>query len=105
MTINSNESKESDKSLLFQNQESSGIDRNWHFLLAVLAFLTPFIVMPFLGLYWVAGVAILIFAVWASVMPTTCMNGGLIYSFITTMLLINAIFLVIFAILRLLSLV
>ena len=101
MTTNSNTPKKSESLLPAENQKTLGIDRNWFLALAVLAFLTPFIVIPFLGVYWGAGAATFIFVVWAYWMPTTCMNGGLLYSFIATMLLVNAIFIVIFAILRL----
>lgn len=101
MTTDSNTPKVSENSLPAESQESPGIGQKWFLALAVLAFLTPFIVIPFLGVYWGAGAAIFIFVVWAYWMPTTCMNGGLLCSFVATMLLMNAIFMVVFAIIRL----
>ena len=82
------------------NPETPGMSLRWFLVLAIFAFLTPFLVIPFLGLYWGAAAAIAIFVLWVYLMPTTCMNGGLICSFVATMLLVNTICMVLFAVIR-----
>lgn len=102
MVIDSNKTTRSDNELRSEDRKSAGMSLFRFLALAVLAYLIPLVVISFLGVHWGAGVAILIFVVWVYVMPTTCMNGGLICSFVATMLLVNAIALVVAALVRML---
>lgn len=57
--------------------------------LAIIAFLIPHISIFFGGIYWAAVLAVVVFLTWGFTMPTTCMNGGLIFSMIAMILLLN----------------
>ena len=59
--------------------------------LGVVALLLPHISIPFVGLYWAAVVAVVVFVVWVTVMPTTCMSGGLVCSFVAMAVLFNTL--------------
>jgi hypothetical protein len=100
MTNNSHAPKESDNS---ENPDSQVMSFRWFLVLAVIAFLMPFLVIPLFGVYWGAATAIVVFMLWIYLMPTTCMNGGLICSFVATMLLVNTICMVVFSVIRFLG--
>lgn len=101
MSTDSSEPKIPDSKLSSENSESAGIGLPSFLAFAVLAYLMPFVVITFFGVYWGAGAAIVLFVLWVYVMPTTCMNGGLICSFVAMMLFVNTIAIVIFALIRL----
>ncbi|MEI8018839.1 MAG: hypothetical protein WCH39_11620 [Schlesneria sp.] len=102
MVTDSNKTNRSDNELRSEDRQSAGMSLFGFLALAVIAFLVPFVVVPFFGVHWGAGAAISIFVFWVYVMPTTCMNGGLICSFVATMLLVNAIAFVVATLVRVL---
>ena len=57
--------------------------------LGLIPLLTPLIAIQYVGIYWAAVVAVVVFLIWCFVMPTTCMNGGLIFSILAMSLLFN----------------
>lgn len=59
--------------------------------LGVVALLLPHISISFVGLYWAGVVAVVVFVVWVTVMPTTCMSGGLICSLVAMAVLFNTL--------------
>ena len=61
------------------------------FVLANVAFWLPHIMTSFVGVYWAALVAVVVFTLWVSFMPTTCMNGGLICSMVAMLVLFNTV--------------
>lgn len=69
--------------------------------LAALVLLSPHIAIVFVGLYWAAVIAVGVCALWVTVMPTTCMNGGLICSCVAMAILFNTIAIVLGAIIGL----
>lgn len=83
-------------------QNYEGID--WGLIvfltLGIAALLLPYISIPFVGVYWAAVVAIAVFVVWVTVMPSTCMNGGLICSLVAMAVLFNTIGIVLGAAVR-----
>ncbi len=70
------------------------------FLLGVTALGMPNISIAFLGVYWAAIVAVGIFAIWFTFMPTRCINGGLICSVVAIAVLVNTIGFVFGAVIR-----
>lgn len=69
--------------------------------LGVAALVSPHCAILFAGLYWAAVVAVGVCALWVTVMPTTCLNGGLICSFAAMAILFNTIAIVLGAIIGL----
>lgn len=51
----------------------------------------PYVSIAWVGLYWAAAGAVGVFILWVTVMPTTCMNGGLICSLVAIAVLFNTI--------------
>lgn len=82
--------------------QTKGVD--WALILflslGVAALLLPHISLPFVGAYWAAVLAVAIFALWVMVMPTTCMNGGLIFSLVAMAVLFNTVGIVLAAAIR-----
>jgi hypothetical protein len=83
--------------------QSGGTD--WRLIafvsIAIAALLGPHISLTFIGVYWSAALSVAIFAVWFSVMQTTCINGGMICSLFAMAILLNTIGLVFLAVVRL----
>jgi hypothetical protein len=67
------------------------------FALGVLAVAAPQLSFIFGGPYWAALAAIAVFVLWISVMPTTCMSGGLYCSLVAMAILFNTLGIVLFA--------
>jgi hypothetical protein len=59
------------------------------FLLFLAAIATPVICLPVLGTHWTTLLAVGIFILWVSTMPSTCMDGGIITSFFAMTLLVQ----------------
>ncbi|WP_417393858.1 hypothetical protein [Gimesia chilikensis] len=57
--------------------------------LGLIPLLTPLIAILYVGIYWAAVVAVVVFLIWCFVMPTTCINGGLNFSILAMSLLFN----------------
>jgi hypothetical protein len=70
---------------------------SWYFglavylALAVAAVLTPHVVAALWGVYWAATVATVVFGMWVSTMPCTCMSGGLLCSLVAMVIFVNAV--------------
>jgi hypothetical protein len=62
--------------------------------------MSPHSAISLVGLNWAAVVAVAVFFVWVTVMPTTCMNGGLICSIVAMAVLFNTIGIVLAAVIR-----
>jgi hypothetical protein len=60
-------------------------------VLANVAFWLPHVFTAFVGVYWGALVAVVVFVLWFGFMPTTCMSGGLICSMVAMLVLFNTI--------------
>lgn len=71
------------------------------FLFAVVAIAIPYLALGFFGAYWSAAVAVLTLVLWFCLMPTSCMNGGLIYSLAMLVIVGNTVFFLVVAICRL----
>jgi hypothetical protein len=59
--------------------------------LGAVACLLPHVSILFVGVYWAVLVATAVFVLWSAVMPTSCMNGGLICSLVAMAVFFNAI--------------
>ncbi|QDU12113.1 hypothetical protein V202x_55380 [Gimesia aquarii] len=70
-------------------------------VLGVVALLLPHVSIPFVGVYWAAAVAVVVFVVWNTVMPTTCMSGGLICSLVAMAVIFNTLGIVLAVVIRL----
>lgn len=68
--------------------------------LGVLALGLTHAAMVFLGVYWAGVAAVGVFVLWFSLMPTTCMNGGLVFSLVAMAVLCNTIGVVVAAAIR-----
>ena len=68
--------------------------------LGIVALLVPHISIPFVGVYWAAVVAVAVFVLWGTVMPTTCMSGGLICSLVAMAIFFNTTGLVLAVVIR-----
>jgi len=66
--------------------------------LAVGALALPFAVLPIIGVYWTAVIAVVVCIIWFRVMPTTCINGAFVCSLMAMMILVNAISMIVIAI-------
>jgi hypothetical protein len=86
----------------FPGPNNDGVD--WGLLvfltLGVAALLSPYALIPFVGVYWAAAAAVGVLLVWFAVMQTTCINGGLICSLVALAILSNTIGIVIGATIR-----
>lgn len=86
----------------FPTQNERGID--WGFalflVLGVVALLLPSLSIPFVGVYWAAVVVVIVLVVWFTVMPTTCMSGGLICSLVALVILSSTLGIVLIAVAR-----
>lgn len=84
------------------DQSHAGVD--WGLIvisiLAFVALLFPHFSNSFAGVYWAAAVAIAVWSFWVKVMPTSCINGGLIYSFLAITILLNTVGFMLIAIVR-----
>lgn len=70
------------------------------FVLGVLAVAAPQLAFKFAGPYWAALAAVAVFVLWISVMPTTCMSGGLYCSLVAMTILSNTVVILLFAAIR-----
>jgi hypothetical protein len=70
------------------------------FALGVLAVAAPLIAFKFAGSYWAALAAAVVLVLWFSVMPTTCMSGGLYCSLIAMLIFFNTVGILLFAAIR-----
>ena len=84
------------KPLQGDNTEASSSDFSLLFLLLLFfaAIATPIICLSVLGIYWTTLLAVGIFTLWVSTMPSTCMDGGFITSLFAMTLLVQTCVLV-----------
>ena len=66
--------------------------------IAIVAFVSPHILIPLAGIYWAAASAIGIWLLWCNTMPVSCINGGMIYSFFAMIIFLNTVAMVLGAI-------
>ena len=60
-------------------------------VLAVVAIAAAPATLFIAGIYWAALVALAVFLLWTSTMPSSCMNGGFIFSLVMLALLGNVL--------------
>lgn len=72
-------------------QDNATVD--WGLIVVLTLWLIPLLIPLFsflyVGIYWAAILAVVALLIWCFVMPTTCMNGGLIFSILAMSLLFN----------------
>lgn len=58
--------------------------------LALVALAAPHIVLWVCGVYWAVLVGLVVWIAWFATMPTTCVNGGFIFSLVGMSIALNA---------------
>ena len=100
VTQDSNAGDESKGGLTKVDHRSALLGLYLFLVFAIAALVLPHAALLFWGVYWAALAACIVFVVWFGVMPTTCMNGGLICSLVAIMVLFNTVGIVLVALVK-----